>query len=103
MRRSISRASSERAPIGWLFTGALGALLWAFFVFDAGLPSTITSIVSRAGTRPDDRVLATWFAPEMSLLAGRGFAGRMVVFFGAQWSEPRYQRQIVERLEEVFT
>ena len=49
-------------------------------------------------TKPDDRVLALWFAPELYYFAQRGFAGGMAVFFGGHWSEPRFQQRITEAL-----
>jgi hypothetical protein len=52
----------------------------------------------RRCTRPDDRVLATWFAPEVYFFSGRAFAGGMVVMFGRHWSEPDHQRRIVEKM-----
>lgn len=53
----------------------------------------------QACTRPDDRLFATWFVPELYFFAQRGFAGRMVVVFGHHWSEPPNQRRIVAQLE----
>jgi hypothetical protein len=52
----------------------------------------------RRCTRPDDRVFAAWFAPQLYFFSGRGFAGGMSVTFGRHWSEPRYQRRIVEKM-----
>jgi hypothetical protein len=52
----------------------------------------------RRCTRPDDRVFAAWFVPELYFFSGRAFAGGMVVTFGGHWSEPTYQRRIVEKM-----
>jgi hypothetical protein len=50
-------------------------------------------------TASQDRVLATWFAPEIYYFSGRGFAGGMSVFFGGHWSAPEEQQRIVLRLQ----
>ena len=52
----------------------------------------------RECTAPTDRVLATWFAPDIYFYAKRGFAGRMAAMFGGHWSEPRFERRSVEAL-----
>ena len=54
----------------------------------------------RACTRPQDRILATWFVPQLFAFAGRGFAGGMAVFFGGHWSAVPYQKQTIARLED---
>jgi hypothetical protein len=43
-------------------------------------------------------VFAAWFVPELYFFSGRAFAGGMVVTFGGHWSEPVYQRRIVEKM-----
>jgi hypothetical protein len=43
-----------------------------------------------------DRVLATWFVPELYFFSQRGFAAGMVVTFGGHWSERQYQERSVE-------
>jgi hypothetical protein len=48
----------------------------------------------RECTRPEDRVYASWFVPELYFFAQRAFAGGMVVTFG-HWVEPEYQRRII--------
>ena len=53
---------------------------------------------AKACTGPNDRILATWFVPELYSYAARGFAGGMVVFFGGHWSETPFQQQILSRL-----
>lgn len=53
----------------------------------------------RRCTQPDDRVLATWFVPQLYFFSGRGFAGGMVVTFGGHWSEPDRQHHIVAKLQ----
>lgn len=52
----------------------------------------------RECTAPTDRVLATWFAPDLFFYAQRGFAGRMATVFGGHWSEPRFERRAIEAL-----
>lgn len=52
----------------------------------------------RECTGPQDRVLVTWFAPDIYVFAQRGFAARMPVVFGGHWSEPRFARRSVEAL-----
>ena len=52
----------------------------------------------RECTAPTDRVLATWFVPDLYFYTQRGFAGRSVALFGRHWSEPRFQRRSVEAL-----
>ena len=51
-------------------------------------------------TGPDDRILATWFMPQLYHYAGRGFAGGMVVFFGGHWSDRALQEKTLSRLRE---
>ena len=52
----------------------------------------------RECTASTDRVLATWFAPDLYYYAQRGFAARAVALFGGHWSEPRFVRRSVEAL-----
>jgi hypothetical protein len=52
----------------------------------------------RECTAPSDRVLATWFIPDLYFFAQRGFAARSVALFGGHWSEPRFERRSVEAL-----
>lgn len=52
----------------------------------------------RECTAPTDRVLATWFVPDLYFYTQRGFAGSSVALFGRHWSEPRFQRRSVEAL-----
>jgi hypothetical protein len=53
----------------------------------------------RACTMPHDRVFTAWYAPDLFYFSQRGFAGGMAVTLGPHWSEDRFQRRIVERLE----
>jgi hypothetical protein len=53
----------------------------------------------RQCTTTQDRLMASWFAPELYYFSGRAFAGGMVVYFGGHWSEPEYQRRILTRLQ----
>jgi hypothetical protein len=50
-------------------------------------------------TQPTDRVYASWFFPELYVLAQRGFAGGLVATFGQHWSEPRFQARSVRWFE----
>ena len=61
----------------------------------------LTGLVNylRRCTESRDRIFAAWFVPELSFFSGRAFAGGMTVTFGGHWSEPRYQRRIVEKLK----
>jgi hypothetical protein len=52
----------------------------------------------RECTRPDDRILVTYFAPEIAFFAQRGFAGGLATLFGAHWSEPRFQQRSLQSL-----
>jgi hypothetical protein len=52
----------------------------------------------RRCTRPDDRVFAGWFVPELYFFSQRAFAGGMVVAFGHHWSESAAQQRIIEKL-----
>lgn len=49
-------------------------------------------------TRPDDRVFAGWFVPELFFFSQRGFAGGVAALFGDHWSESTNQRRIVRKL-----
>jgi hypothetical protein len=53
----------------------------------------------RTCTQPDDRILVAWFAPEVFVFSGRGFAGGMSVYFGGHWSGAADQRTVIARLE----
>ena len=55
---------------------------------------------ARDCTGPGDRLMTTWFAPQLFTFATRGFAGGMVSFFGGHWSDAAFQRRVVSRLEE---
>jgi hypothetical protein len=52
----------------------------------------------QACTSPDDRVLLTWFAPDVLYYSGRGAAGGMVSFSGDHWSSPADQARTVEQM-----
>ena len=52
----------------------------------------------RSCTKPEDKLLATWFAPHLFAMSGRGFGGGMLVFFGGHWSSISHQRQIIAKL-----
>jgi hypothetical protein len=50
-----------------------------------------------------DRVLATWFAPEIPFYSGRAFAAGQVVFVHGHWSTEEDQRKSVHRLARQRT
>ena len=54
----------------------------------------------RECTRPTDRILIGWFAPEIPFFAGRGFAGGMLLFLGDHWSSSDDIEFILERLRQ---
>jgi hypothetical protein len=64
------------------------------------IPPRLRGIVAyvRQCSSPDQRLLLTWFAPDVYIFAQRGFAGGVGVFFGEHWSEPRFQQRILARL-----
>jgi hypothetical protein len=53
----------------------------------------------RRCTRPEDRIFAGWFVPELYFFSQRAFAGGMVVTFGHHWSEVINQRRIIAKME----
>jgi hypothetical protein len=59
---------------------------------------TALALYVRECTRPADRILVTFFAPEIPFFAQRGFAGGLVSLHGVHWSELRFQQQTLERL-----
>lgn len=85
-----------------------GNLLTRLATATASPPSTallpkprLTGLVEylRRCTRPEDRVFAAWFVPELYFFTGRAFSGGMVETFGDHWSEPDHQRRIVEKMK----
>jgi hypothetical protein len=52
----------------------------------------------RECTHENDRILASWFFPELYYFAQRSFAGGHVVVFGEHWSEDRFQRRTIDEL-----
>jgi hypothetical protein len=52
----------------------------------------------RECTRDNDRILVSWFFPELYYFAQRSFAGGHVVVFGEHWSEDRFQRRSIDEL-----
>jgi hypothetical protein len=54
----------------------------------------------RACTKPTDRLLVTWFAPEIYFYADRPFAGRQVFWFSDYYSSREDQAEIIESLRE---
>ena len=61
---------------------------------------TLTTLVGylRNCTRPTDRILVTFFAPEIPFFAQRGFAGGLATLAGGHWSEPRFQERSIRYL-----
>ena len=53
----------------------------------------------RRCTRPEDRIFAGWFVPELFFFSQRAFAGGMVLTFGHHWSEAANQRRIIAKME----
>jgi hypothetical protein len=53
----------------------------------------------RECTGPRDRILVTWFAPEVYFFAQRGFAAGLATLASGHWSEERFQQRSVESLE----
>jgi hypothetical protein len=51
-------------------------------------------------TTPDDRVLLTWFAPDVLYYAERGAAGGMIAFSGDHWSTPADQRRTIAQMRD---
>jgi hypothetical protein len=56
-----------------------------------------------ACTRPDQRVFASWFVPELYFFAQRGFGGGIAATFGDHWSEPRFERRSIAAFEAHST
>ena len=52
----------------------------------------------RECTLENDRVLVSWFFPELYYFAQRSFAGGLVVVFGEHWSEERFQKRAIDEL-----
>jgi hypothetical protein len=50
-------------------------------------------------TRPTDRLLVTWFAPELYFFSGRGFSGKQLFWFTEYYASPREQDESVKALE----
>jgi hypothetical protein len=65
-------------------------------IFNPGIVGLVRYL--RECTAPTDRVLATWFVPDLYYYAQRGFAARIVALFGGHWSEPRFERRSANAL-----
>jgi hypothetical protein len=59
---------------------------------------TALALYVRECTRPADRILVTFFAPEIAFFAQRAFAGGLLALHGVHWSEARFQQQTLRRL-----
>ena len=60
--------------------------------------STALVLYLRECTRPTDRILATFFAPDIAFYAQRGFAGGLAALSAGHWSEPRFQQRSLQSL-----
>jgi hypothetical protein len=49
-------------------------------------------------TKPSDRLLVTWFAPEVYFYSGRGFAGGIPVFAYGYWATKEVQQRTLAKL-----
>ena len=69
---------------------------------DAGVienrAQTALVLYLRECTRPADRILVTYFAPEIAFFAQRAFAGGVAALHGGHWSEPRFQQRSLQSL-----
>ncbi len=70
---------------------------WEDFWPNESLPNSIHYL--RACTTESDRVLVTWFAPEVFAFTDRGFAAGHSYFIRRSFFGLDYQRQMVDRLE----
>jgi hypothetical protein len=50
-------------------------------------------------TRPTDRVIAVGYYPDVPALSGRLFAGGRVTFVDSYYTDPRYARETIAKLE----
>ena len=87
---SVNRQLHRRPIDEWAPPGSTGLRALTRYVFDC--------------TTPSDRVLVTWFAPDVFFYAERGFAGGQVSLFRdvskSGWhSSPAEQRLTVERMQ----
>jgi hypothetical protein len=67
---------------------------------ETGIRSDLLALAryAQACTKPSDRLLVTWFAPEMYFYAKRGFAGRQIFWFPGFYSSPEDQDRILASL-----
>ena len=79
---------------GVLLRGAAGT--WDPY-WPAGDIPPIVDYLARC-TRPDDRLLVTWFAPEYFLFAGRPFAAGHAQFFRESFATERDQAAMLARI-----
>ena len=84
-----SVAASARRSVGQLRGGV------ASFVSSEAV--AVAAYLDRC-TEPDQRVLVTFFAPEIPYVARRGFAAGHLYFVSAYFSSDEQQRAAVERL-----
>lgn len=69
----------------------------SFATREPGLPMLVEYI--RECTTPADKVLVTWYGPEVHVYARRGFAGGRTFFSPGFWGSAADQRAVIERLE----
>jgi hypothetical protein len=50
-------------------------------------------------TRPSDRILATWFAPDLYFELGRPFAGDQVFFLPGYWGSTQDQERTISKIQ----
>jgi hypothetical protein len=73
-----------------------GARSWEPY-WPAGYVPPVVDYLARC-TRPDDRLLLTWFAPEYYLFAGRPFAAGQSQFFRQSFATDRDQALMLARI-----
>jgi hypothetical protein len=64
------------------------------------LPAPVSGVIGyvRRCTRPEDRIFAGWFVPELYFFSQRAFAGGVAAMFGHHWSETANQRRIITKM-----
>ena len=82
----VNRGLRERPIDWWAPPGSIGLRPLARYVLDC--------------TAPSDRILVTWFSPDVSYYAERGFAGGQVTLQGGYSSSVADQRLTIERMQQ---
>ena len=83
-RRELRAAAAPSTAVAWSATRAPGLRMLVEYI--------------RECTNPSDKVLVTWYGPEVHVYAGRGFAGGRTFFSPGFWASEADQRTVVERL-----